>query len=225
MRALRGSFELAPGRPKAPAPTAEPWIVGALCAQVVLAAIMLARFGAGERGTDFALQATARLAFLLFWLAYAGGPLATLFGPRFGGLAARGRVFGLAFAAAQGVHMGLVGYLCWIGKTPAAGVFVLFGIALFWIACLVLFSFEKVREGAGGLAWWIVRRVGMNYILFAFGSDFLRSVKQTGLAYWIGYAPFIALSVAGAALYAGALVPRRRRPVLRLRRGATMVSR
>ena len=34
--------------------------MGALCAQVVLAAIMLARFGAGERGTDFALQATAR---------------------------------------------------------------------------------------------------------------------------------------------------------------------
>ena len=43
----------------------------------VLAAVVLAIFGAGDRGTEIALRATARWSFLLFWLAYAGSAIAT----------------------------------------------------------------------------------------------------------------------------------------------------
>jgi hypothetical protein len=59
-----------------------------------------------------ALRMTARWSFLLFWVAYAGGALATLFGPALAPLSGRGREFGLAFAAAHLVHIGLVIWLC-----------------------------------------------------------------------------------------------------------------
>jgi hypothetical protein len=75
----------------------------AFCAALALATIVLAVFGLGERGTDVALQATARLSFLLFWPAYAGGGLATL-GSVFAFLPHRARDFGLAFASAHLVH-------------------------------------------------------------------------------------------------------------------------
>ena len=58
-------------------------IAGAFCAALALAAAVLAALGAGERGTHVALQATARLSFVLFWPAYAAAALAALFGPRF----------------------------------------------------------------------------------------------------------------------------------------------
>jgi hypothetical protein len=45
-----------------------------------------------------ALRVTARGSFVLFWLAYAAGAMATLWGPPFTGLARHGREFGLAFA-------------------------------------------------------------------------------------------------------------------------------
>ena len=82
-----------------------------------LAAIVLAIFGAGERGTELALRVTARWSFLLFWLAYAGGAMAMLWGQRLGGLARRRRELGLAFASAHLVHVGLVlWFMC--GRRP-----------------------------------------------------------------------------------------------------------
>ncbi|HXA90245.1 MAG TPA: hypothetical protein VNW96_17090, partial [Mycobacterium sp.] len=46
------------------------WMGSAFAANAVLAAIVLAVFGAGKLGTGHALQITARFSFLLFWLAY-----------------------------------------------------------------------------------------------------------------------------------------------------------
>jgi len=76
---------------------------------VALVIVLIVRVGAtpGEK-LGVALRATARWSFLLFWLAYAGGALATLFGPKFQALAHRGRDFGLSFASAHLVHLGLV---------------------------------------------------------------------------------------------------------------------
>jgi hypothetical protein len=54
-----------------------------------------------------ALELTARWSFLLFWLAYAGNAVAILFGAQL----AAGREFGLAFASAHLVHIGLVVWL------------------------------------------------------------------------------------------------------------------
>jgi len=63
-----------------PASTPTDLVGGALCMTLTLAAVLVARFGAGERGSDLALAAAARLSFLFFWPAYAGGPLVIISG-------------------------------------------------------------------------------------------------------------------------------------------------
>jgi hypothetical protein len=182
------------------------WMAAAFGAAILLAALALARFGAGERGTDIALQATARLAFLLFFAAYAGAPLATLFGARFHTLRAHGRQFGLAFAAAQTVHAILIGWLCWIGATPVTGVFITFGPALFCVYGLAIFSFGDLHRIAGGVPWWLIRRIGMNLIAYAFALDFLHHPFSVGLKHAALYLPFASLSLLGPCLYAAALI-------------------
>src|ERR1700733_11532722 len=102
----------------APAAMAAAFVVAS-----ALAAIVLAVFGAGERGTVLALRATARWSFLLFWLAYAGGAMAALCGPRLGELARRGRELGLAFASAQFVHVVLVLWLFYVTARPGGMIF------------------------------------------------------------------------------------------------------
>jgi hypothetical protein len=181
------------------------WMGAAFAAGVCFAALSIALFGAGERGTDIALQATARISFLFFFAAYTGAPLATLFGTRFHGLRQNGRQYGLAFASAQTVHAILIAWLCWIGATPDTGVFVVFGPALFSTYCLALFSFGDVRAIAGGRPWWLIRRVGMNLIAAAFALDFMRHPLNGGLKHIVEYLPFAALSLIGPALYAAAL--------------------
>ncbi len=62
--------------------------------ELVLAVAVLAVLGAGERGTDIALQLTARLSFLLFWPAYCGSALAALCGRPFERVRQHARDFG-----------------------------------------------------------------------------------------------------------------------------------
>ena len=75
---------------------------------LALAAIVLSRNGTGEHALVPALQLTARWSFLLFWIAYAGGAVAALFGSALAPLGQRGREFGLAYASAMTVHFSLV---------------------------------------------------------------------------------------------------------------------
>src|SRR5690242_21906530 len=97
--------------------------------ELLLAAAVLGVKGVTEDGIVLSLRLTARLAFPLFWLAYAGGALATLFGPRFQPLRRAAPVLGLAFAAALTVHLALVAPLCVVGPMPGAHAFVSFGTA------------------------------------------------------------------------------------------------
>jgi len=195
-------------RPTQDRPNAARWmtlafIVAALCAVAVLAAV-----GTGERGTDDALQATGRVSFLLFWPAYVGGALVTLFGPAFQPVRRRGREFGLAFASAQTVHMGLVAWLCWIGATPVMGVFVFFGIALICMYLLALCSIAGVRRAVGPIGWRILQVFGMNYIAYAFATDFLKFQHDGTVKFALAYLPFAALSLVGPALVLAALAMR-----------------
>ncbi len=206
----------APSR-AAPPPSIARWMAGAFAAEAVAAALVLAAFGAGERGTDDALLLTGRISFLLFWPAYAGGALANLFGPRCVPLKRRAREFGLAFAAGHLVHVGLVAWLCWIGAAPPASSFVFFGVALVCLYLLALASLERVRAALGPVGWRVLRVGGMNYIAYAFAADFLRFDHITGLKSLIAYLPFAALSLLGPALVLAAALRRfgvRRREVL-----------
>src|ERR1700723_1753124 len=79
-------------------------------------------------------RVTARWSFLFFWLSYAGGAMAILFGPAFAGLARQARALGLAFATALQVHIGLVVWLgVVIGQIPLQG-------RVLWFLLVALFS-------------------------------------------------------------------------------------
>jgi hypothetical protein len=184
------------------------WMTGAFAAAAVLAGLVLLAFGAGEHGVKLALRATARLAFLLFLPAYAGGALARLAGPGFAWLPRHGRSLGLAFAAVMLVHSALVAWLCWIGAAPGRGVFLLFGSALACVAGLALLSMPRLQQALGRRAWWWLRLLAMNFIAYAFAVDFLRVSPFGGLAHTVQYLPFALLCLAGPACYWLALLAR-----------------
>ncbi len=165
-----------------------------------LALTVLAIVGFGDDGIHGALLATARLAFLLFWLAYAGGALASLFGSTFEPLRQHAREFGLAFAAALAVHLGLVASLYVIGDPPPVRTLFVFGIAALCVYGLALGSIGRLRQALGARAWSFLRFAGMNYVAAAFILDFLRDPFEAGLLHALMYWPFAALALVGPAL-------------------------
>jgi hypothetical protein len=169
------------------------WMAVAFGASLALAATVIVVFGA-HRGVYIALAATARLAFLIFWPAYAGGALASLFGGVFSPLRGHARDLGLAFAAALSVHLGLVAGLCVAGHPPGVKTFVIFGVAAGFTYLLALLSIPRVRQALPEKLWPPVRAVAMNYILLAFLLDFAR-IPLTNLGDVIKYFPFFALAI------------------------------
>jgi hypothetical protein len=187
------------------------WMASAFAAAAVIAASVLAVFGAGPQGTGTALQITARFSFLLFWIAYAGGGLALLIRPAAGFLRRHGRDFGLSFAAAHLVHIGLVGWLCWIGAAPEKRVFVFFVPPLVVVYVLALFSIPTLQHRLGRPLWTLSRTVGLTYIAYAFAADFLSEPFSGDTTHVLMYAPFAILSVAGPVLCALSFAPSLRR--------------
>jgi hypothetical protein len=177
---------------------------------VGLAIVMIARWveGPGER-VSVALRATARWSFLLFWLASAGPALTTLFGSRFLPLARRARDFGLAFAAAHLAHLGVV---AWIYSTsvevPLRSTLIFFGIAVFWTYLLAILSWRNLSAGLNPRVWRIVRTIGVEYIAFAFWTDFAIQTFAGGIANFFIYLPFVILAVAGPPLRLAAALKR-----------------
>jgi hypothetical protein len=178
------------------------WIATAFVIGFASAATVLAIFGVGERGMVIALRLTARWSFLLFWLAYAGGAMGRLFGSRLAGLARRGRDFGLAFASAQVVHLGLVIWLFYL--VPGSNG----GMAFFWVGILctyllALFSLPRLHDALGQQPLWrILRAAAIEYIALVFADDFiLGPLQANGLGkYPLSYLPFALMLVGGVGL-------------------------
>jgi hypothetical protein len=188
------------------------WMGTAFAVALAITVTVLALRGTDSKSIRLALELTARFSFLLFWLAYAGGALATLFG--WAALAGRGREFGLAFASAHLVHVGLVIWLGIImGRVPLSGGLLLFFlIGLLFTYLLAFLSFGGAK--ALGPLWPPLRFVGMNYILIAFARDFVLPVlypkpEQYNLAHFIAYAPFAIASGAAPLLVLAATARRR----------------
>jgi hypothetical protein len=177
---------------------------------VGLAIVLIARWaeGPGER-VSVALRATARWSFLLFWLASAGPALTTLFGSRFLPLARRARDFGLAFAAAHLAHLGVV---AWIYSTsvdvPERSTLIFFGIAVFWTYLLAILSWNHLAARLNPRVWRLVRTVGVEYIAFAFWTDFAIHTFGSGILNFFVYLPFVSLAVAGPPLRLAAALKR-----------------
>lgn len=141
-------------------PVAAVWMGSAFCVALGLATLTLAALGPGVQGTIAALKVTARFSFLLFWLAYAAGAMTTLFGPAFEPLKRRGREFGLAFASAHLMHLGLVAWLTYIGAAPSRSVFLFLesrSSALTFLRCSrSLVCKKRWGQRAGGSCAWSV---------------------------------------------------------------------
>jgi len=188
--------------------TTREWMAAAFA--VGLTIVMIVRWveGPGER-VSVALRSTARWSFLLFWLASAGPALATLFGPRFLPLARRARDFGLAFASAHLAHLGVV---AWIYSTsvvvPLRSTLIFFGIAVFWTYLLAILSWNHLSARLKPRVWRMVRTVGVEYIAFAFWTDFAMHTFTGGIANFFVYLPFVTLAVAGPPLRLAAALKR-----------------
>jgi hypothetical protein len=181
------------------------WMLGAFVPSLLLALGALAILGAAAPGTVFALRLTARWAYLFFWLAYAGGALATLFGARLVPLARRGRELGLAFAAAMLPHAALVAWMYHISQRPPASraTLLYFGIALVFAYVLALLSLKPVGERLPPALRRGLRLVGTEYIALAFLRDFLHVPSHPSLPQSLAYLPFIALATGAAVLRLG----------------------
>ena len=175
------------------------WMIGAFGGALALAGAVLAGYGTGPDGIGQAVRYTARWSFLFFWLSYAGGAMAILFGPAFAGLARRARALGLAFATALQVHIGLVVWLGVVtGQIPLQGAILLFFlVALFCTYLLVLLSFGIGTRNLGRL-WRPLLFLATTYILIAFGRDFVPAALGQDVRYWryaVEYVPFALLSL------------------------------
>ena len=194
------------------------WMIGALGGALALAEAVLAEHGTGPVGIGQAVRYTARWAFLFFWLSYAGGAMAILFGSVFAGLARRARALGLAFAAAIQVHIGLVVWLgVVIGQIPLqGGVLWFFLVALFFTYLVALLSFGIGMRNLGRL-WRPLLCLSTTYILIAFGRDFVLGALTQKTYDWLyaaEYVPFALLSLAAIPLRLAAFL--RQRAGLRL---------
>ena len=181
-------------------------MAGGLVIAFVVAATMLAIFGTGDRGTSIALRATARWSFLLFWLAYVGGALARLFGPRSNALAQQGRAMGLAFASAQLIHVALILWLFYLAAGPGGDMLV-FWAGILCTYLLALFSWPRLRDALGPRLWRILRTIAMEYIAYVFAVDFiLIPLNEHGVGgYPHSYVPFAVMLVGGLSLRIAAL--------------------
>jgi hypothetical protein len=188
-------------------------MIGALGGGIAIAVAVLAGYGTGPDGLRLGVRVLARWSFLFFWLSYAGGAMAILFGPAFAGLARRARVFGLAFATAIQVHIGLVIWLgVVIGQIPLrGGVLWLFLVALFFADLLALLSFGTAMRNLGRLRWPLLF-LGTTYILYAFGTDFVPGALDQKTQHWLyaaEYVPFALLSLIAIPLRLGAFLRQR----------------
>ena len=184
------------------------WIAGGFCANVVVAGGVLVVLGTDERGLNAALAATARLAFMVFLPAYCGGALVALFGGLFAPIKLRAREFGLAFASALLVHLGMVLWRTLAGDPPGAGLVTFFGAGAVLAYLLALFSIPSLHKALGRKYWLVLNKVGMNYIAYAFFVDFAKHPLEGGVKRVIEYLPFVILAVAAPLLRLGAFAMR-----------------
>ena len=182
----------------------------AFCAAALLAAAALFIFGTDTTGLDRSLQSSALLAFILFWPAYAGSALKTLFGSAFEPVSWRGRDFSLAFASAQLVSTGLFLWLWQVSsQTPFVHPrFVFFAIGLVSTCVIAAISFRGPAHAIGQSCYRVLRGLGMETISFAFLFGFLSHPLHGNIRSLIVYVPLATVSIAGTLLRFGAWASR-----------------
>jgi hypothetical protein len=177
------------------------WITLSFATAIAVAVAILFKDGVSPDGIKAALRASARFSFLLFWGAYAGGLLRKIPLAPAQMLARHRREFGLSFATAHSVHLGLILWLFAISSTAPVSnkIIVVDGIGFGWMYLLVIFSFDFARKHLSPRAWRVVFNIGLEYIAYVFAGDFILLHLHDGADFSLVYWPFI-LMLVGAAL-------------------------
>jgi hypothetical protein len=192
-------------------PTTREWIIGATAVSLGMLVAIGVLTPPGDR-VALALRATARWSFLWFWLASTGAALVTLFGPRFQPQAQRARDFGLAFASAHLVHIGLAVFLLYVLAVPfPLPKLIFFAVGAFWVYLLALLSIRRAAVMLPPRAGRILRSIGVEYITLVFLDDFYRKPFEGSIANLVIYLPFLVMAVAGPVLRIAAAIKRRAR--------------
>lgn len=195
------------GRRTPPRPTTLEWMGFALLGALVW---VLVAYSTVPPKDQFwvSLRWTARWSFAWFLLASWSAALGVLFGARFRPLAARAREFGLAFASAHLVHVALVAIMLYGATTPfARRPLYFFGVGVGFVYVMAFITLSaRLRTLLGPHAWRAFRIIGIEYINYAYYTDFRGSTFHKGVVNLAIYAPFLALTMAGPVVRAAAYI-------------------
>jgi hypothetical protein len=179
----------------------------AFCSALALVVVVLAIMGTGEKGTGIALRLTGRFSFLLFWPAYAGAAMAALFGPRFGILARHRRNFGLAYASAHLVHVGLVAHLVSMSRRPfVESMMPFFAVGVVWTYLLALSSWQQFSHLLSPNLWRVLRNSGLEYLAIVFFADLVLQPIRGHTNHPFEYLPFSIFIIVGSILRLASII-------------------
>jgi hypothetical protein len=159
-----------------------PWVSAGFLLALATGSVVLAVFGIQAPGVSLAARSVARVAFAFFWLTYASGALAVMFGSPFDRLARHRREFGLAFAGALLVHLALVIWLFRISaEQPISNVWIVyFVLGALGTYAVAIGSWPRFRGLWGTQAWRILGVIVVEYVAFLFFRDFVLLPLQFG---------------------------------------------
>ena len=191
------------------------YVAAAAAVSVVVAMGEIAVVGNLDHGLPAAVAAVARVAFIPFWLSYTGGAWVALGVRRLAFARDHAREFGLAFATAIAIHVGLICWQTMRGQPPAPMTVVIFGTAALLTFLLSAASLPALYERLPRVALAGFRTLATTYVALVYLLDFAIPPHPTRLHYWVAYAAFAALDGIGLAaravvLLLGVLRPWRR---------------
>ncbi|MBX3504595.1 MAG: hypothetical protein KF895_03885 [Parvibaculum sp.] len=192
------------------------WLFAAtLAGAALIAALSFGLWGMGSDGLQHLTRYTARLAFLIFIVAFSAGALAQLFpsdGTRW--LRRNRRYIGLSFALAHFIHLGaLTGFFIAIGETPDIVTIVGGGGAYAFISLMALTSNDWSVRKLGPVVWRRLHLTGSYYIWAIFMNSYLgRIARETPPEPRIIFIATAALGFAALGLRIAAWARRRRKP-------------
>lgn len=183
----------------------------------LLAIWIMIQQGTGETGTRHALQGTARVALVLFVLAFVARPLNELWSTRASAwLLANRRTIGICFGLSLSMHLWLIFWLFYLGRPhipeSIAMADIVIGIpGLFIILLMLVTSALWVRDNMKASTWQRLHTTGQYFVWFIFTADLIENyVESVTPLPAINYVPFIAVLVVVMAIRLGANYLRRR---------------
>ncbi len=141
---------------------------------LIVASVLLA-LGPGSEALLHLTRYTARLAFLIFILAFTSAALATLWpSPATHWIRRNRRAIGLSFALVHFVHLGaLVAYFACIGERPGLVTMAGGGAAYVLVAIMAATSNDASVRKLGRTVWRRIHLFGSSYIWLIFMNSYV----------------------------------------------------